>query len=589
MRMGGTMIRIVWSIAAAVCCVIVPVPPAFAQTTKPTPSQSASTAPSQKPSSLVSNVFVETDLREALGDISAQSGINIIADPSVQGVVTVGLQKVSVEKALHILLAGTPYEVKKTPDYYLVFSPDETGQAFPAVADTRVVQIHYLPADKAKSLLSVSLQGYVRVDETTDAMAITAPPKLMSRIISDLGKIDQPVSEPTKVVPLNYVKAATARDLLSPDLQRYVRVDADRNVLAVTAPSRLQQQIRTQLVNLDLPRHAGSFDVPDSHPTHVVKLNFATAKSTLALLPTSIQAFVHADEETNTLAISAPGVLLDQIRSDIAAIDTPRKHIMLDAKIVALERTDLLNFGGQWTMPTLTAGTAVGDAVKWPWALEIGYSPDRQFTNALSLTLNLLSQNNQATIIASPQVLAEDGKEADINATTEEYFPISAASGTYVQTSLEKIQTGTILKITPQIGANGDITLDMNIEVSDVIARGAQNLPVVSRRTAHSTIQIQNGGTAAVAGLVDTRSQSGDSGVPGFADVPLLGHAFRTETLNHQTRQVAVFVTATVVDDHDTTFKTGKPHKPAPIIVDANVYRQQLSAALQKLEGHTTK
>jgi type II secretory pathway component GspD/PulD (secretin) len=190
-------------------------------------------------------------------------------------------------------------------------------------------------------------------------------------------------------------------------------------------------------------------------------------------------------------------VLVDEIESDITAIDTPRKHIMLDARVVALESSDLLNFGGQWTMHTLNAGTALGDAVKWPWALEIGYSPDRDFTNALSLTLNLLSQNNQATIIASPQVLAQDGKEADIKATTEEYFPISASNGTFVNTNLEKIETGTILKITPQIGADGDITLDMDIEVSDVIARGSQNLPVVSRRTAHSTVQLQDGGTAA--------------------------------------------------------------------------------------------
>ena len=41
----------------------------------------------------------------------------------------------------------------------------------------------------------------------------------------------------------------------------------------------------------------------------------------------------------------------------------------------------------------------IGDAVNWPWELRIGYSPDREFTNELSLTLNLLTQNSQATVI----------------------------------------------------------------------------------------------------------------------------------------------------------------------------------------------
>ncbi len=124
----------------------------------------------------------------------------------------------------------------------------------------------------------------------------------------------------------------------------------------------------------------------------------------------------------------------------------------------------------------------------------------------------MLTPNNEATIIASPQVLAQDGKEAEIKVTTEEYFQITAEAGAFLRADLEKIETGTILRITPQVGPNGELTLDMNIEVSDVIARGEENLPVVSRRTARSTIQIENGGTAAVAGLVDTRAQYGKFG-----------------------------------------------------------------------------
>lgn len=545
----------------------------------------AAVSPVQADGGKISNVFVETDLRQALQDIAAQGGVNIIPDPSVQGTVTVGLQGVSVDKALQLVLTGTPFLVKKTPDYYLVYSPDQTADMFPQVAKTRVVDPKFVPPDKVRALLPDTLQRYVRVDSSANTLAITAPPTLMDRIIEDIGKIDQPPSTTTDVVPLNYVKAADAVNLLPEDLQRYVRVDSDRNMLAVSGPLSVHDRILRQLAAIDVPRAPGSFDLPDSFPTHVVKLNNASAKTTLAMLPTKLQTYVSADDATNTLAVSAPPILVGEIERDVRALDVQRKHIMLDARVVSLETSDLLNFGGQWTMPTLRAGTVAGDAVKWPWELAIGYSPDREFTDALSLTLNLLSENNEATIIASPKVLAQDGKEADIQATTEEYFPITTASGAYVQTSLEKIQTGTILKITPQIGNDGDITLDMDIEVSDVVGRGDQNLPVVNRRTAHSTVQIQNGGTAAIAGLVDTRSQSGDAGIPGFANVPILGSAFRTKTLDQQTRQVAVFITATIVSDHDPDFRNGAS-PPAPArVADPNIYRQRLSNALQVLEA----
>ncbi len=532
---------------------------------------------------LISNVFVETDLRQALEDVSAQSGINIIADQSVQGVITVGLQNVTVEEALDLLLAGTGYLVEKNDAYYRVYSADETSDGFAEVADTRVVRVQNLPGSTARSLLPAIMQRYVKVDDASDTLVVTAPPALSRRILSDLAMIDVPAETNVEFLPLKFVKAATLRDLLPEAMKRYVRVDTERNTLAISAPESLRQPLLVQVAELDVPRSAGSFNVPDIHRTHLVKLNYSSAATTLAMLPPAVQEYVRADPETNALAISAPDVLLDRIAADIAAIDVPRRHIMLDARVVVLDRADLLDFGGEWRWPTLSAGTMVGDAIRWPWELRIGYTPGREFTNALSLTLNLLSQNNEATIVANPQVLAQDGKESEIRVTTEEYFQITADDGTNVRADLQTIETGTILKILPQIGRNGELTLNMNIEVSDVVARGEQNLPVVSRRTTHSVVQLADGGTAAVAGLVDTRSQLGDSGVPGMNSVPLLGRAFRTETLNHQARQVAVFITATIVEDGDAEFETGRAAALKIPHGDEAGYREELRAALAKL------
>ena len=424
----------------------------------------------------------------------------------------------------------------------------------------------------------------MQIDDDANALAVTAPSGLLDRVVKDLAKIDRPKHEQTAFFPLSHVRAETAKKMLPDSLQHYVRADADRNTLAITAPAGTLNQVISQLRRLDVPVAPGSYDAPKVFRTHIVKLNNAKAETALNLLPASLKDYVRADKETNSLAISAPPGLRKGIMGDIAEIDVPRKHIMLDARVVALEQNDLLDLGGQWTMPTITAGTAVGSGVSWPWELRIGYSPSQKFTDALSLTLNLLTQNNQASIVASPQVMAQDGKEADIKVTTDEYFEITSNAGVYVTAELQKIETGTILHITPQIGPDGKITLDMDIEVSDVIARGEQNLPVVSRRTAHSTVQIDNGGTAAVAGLVDTRAQYGRSGIPGASDIPLLGHAFRVDKLTRKARQVAVFVTATMVDQDGRQFKTGRSDHVTPIAkVSAAQYRSQLKAALDKI------
>lgn len=535
-------------------------------------------------SPLISNVFFQSDLRQAIEDIAAQAGINIIADPSVQGVVSVTLENVTVDKALQLILAGTEYQYQRTPDYYLVFSPSETSDTFVHVARTRMVAVQNLAPDTVRGLLPQPYQRYVRIDEGSRMLAITAPEKLLDRILEEIRTIDSPRGNDTVFFALTHVKAATARGLLPENFQRYVRVDAERNTLAITAPPGSKEQIVAQIQRLDIPLPAGSFDAPTNvHRTRIVKLNHSKAPSALNLLPPALAAFVRADEESNTLAVSAPPHVLDGILKDIATIDVPRRHIMLDARVVVLERGDLLDFGADWKLPQLSAGAALGDNILFPWELQIGYSATREFTNALSLTLNLLTQNDEATIIASPQVLAQDGKESEIKVTTEEYFQITADAGTFIRADLEKIETGTILRITPQVGPRGELTLNMNIEVSDVVSRGERNLPVVSRRTARSTVQIQSGGTAAIAGLVDSRAQFGRAGIPGASTVPILGQGFRTDTLRHSARQVAVFVTATLTDEHDKLFTEGRKKKPAIVSSDDSLYRLELQQALEQL------
>ncbi|MCG5532438.1 hypothetical protein LRF89_03170 [Halorhodospira sp. 9621] len=535
---------------------------------------------------LISNVFVDARLRMALEDVSAQAGVNIIADPTVSGLVTVELDEVSVDKALELLLAGSDYQVYRHPDYYLVFSPDESSAIFPSVSETRLIRLDHKRAEEARAMLPNALQRYARVGRESNMLAITAPVSLLEQIVAELGVIDTPGGEQTRFVGLEHIRAGSARDLLPPRLQRYVRVDDERNTVAVTAPAGPLERILGQLDELDTPGLTVDLDLPASGGTELVKLGHVSAGTAMDLLPEALHAYVRPNAESNTLAVSAPAQIRAGILADLAAIDVPRHHVMLDARVVVLERGDLLDFGVNWDFPTATAGTFIDDETSpsWPWGLRIGFTPGREFTNALAMTLNMLTQNEEATIVSTPQVLAQDGKEAEISVVTEEWFEITTDATTFARAQLEQIETGTVLAITPQVGSNGELTLDMDIEVSDVVGRGASNLPVVSRRTAHSTVQVENGGTAAVAGLVDTRSRFTRTGVPGVGRLPLLGRAFRSDQLDHEARQVAVFVTATLVEESDRLFSDGRRELPPVEVIDEDEFRDALAAALSRLE-----
>jgi type II secretory pathway component GspD/PulD (secretin) len=294
--------------------------------------------------------------------------------------------------------------------------------------------------------------------------------------------------------------------------------------------------------------------------TRLVKLNHIKADAAVKLLSTGFSDYVRSNPEDNTVSITARPAVVERIISDLNQFDQPKRHVMLDARVVVMERGDLLNLGIEWGWPQIAAGAFTdsahhglerGTQPEWPWGIQIGYTTGKAFTDSLLLTLNLLSQNNDATVIASPQVLAEDGQQAEIKVVTEECFKITSPSAYYVQFQLEKISTGTTLTITPRIGDNNEITLEMTTEVSDVIARGADNLPIVTRRTTKNTVRIEDGGTAAVAGLMDNRTRISKAKAPGLGDIPIFGELFRNTKDERSARQVAVFVTARLISETD--------------------------------------
>jgi type II secretory pathway component GspD/PulD (secretin) len=308
---------------------------------------------------------------------------------------------------------------------------------------------------------------------------------------------------------------------------------------------------------------------PEVSETRRVRLSYMQAGRAKLLLSPIFAPYVQAEasnprdpnDEGNMLIITASPTMMDRILQDIREIDHPRRQVLLDARVVAMERGNLLNLGVEWGWPTIRAGTfhdSAGTATSvalpgWPWGVQIGYTPDRTFTDSLMMALNLLEENSQADIIANPKVIAQDGRQAEMRVVQEEWFMMTTPNtgeGFFTRAELEKIESGTVLVITPHIGDNNDIRLEMAVEVSDSIpkARGS-DLPVVTRRMAKNAVTLRDGGTVAVGGLTENRSKSSLKRVPGLANLPLIGELFKNRNNDKASREVAVFVTAHLVPE----------------------------------------
>lgn len=141
---------------------------------------------------LVTIMLFDTDLKEALSEISLQTGISIIADQTVSGQVTADLMDVPLEKALRMILFTGGFSFRKVDDFYLVGLPDPRNTTFGALVETEIVKLKHVQAQQVLDQLPAFLSTYVKGSATGNLLTVSAPPLELQRVLKLIEQIDTP-------------------------------------------------------------------------------------------------------------------------------------------------------------------------------------------------------------------------------------------------------------------------------------------------------------------------------------------------------------------------------------------------------------
>lgn len=160
---------------------------------EPPDSTSSLVSPAgQTPSIRISNVFYETDLRQALDDLSAQAGIPIIADNSIQGYVTMEIINLTLEEALSRILSIGGFSYRNMGDYYLAGSADPGSPTFGLLSETENIPVNYIPAATAVELMSEYYKPYIKANSVLNTVTITGSREMIGKVRDHIRRIDTP-------------------------------------------------------------------------------------------------------------------------------------------------------------------------------------------------------------------------------------------------------------------------------------------------------------------------------------------------------------------------------------------------------------
>lgn len=136
--------------------------------------------------------FYNTDLIEALNEISLQTGITILTDQYVSGLVTVDFVEMDLEKALDIMLIPGGFAYKKIDEnVYFVGLPDPKSHNFLNLAESEIISLNYITVDKFLNLIPENLKQYIKTNKESNQIVLYAPQKTIDYIKDLVNKLDK--------------------------------------------------------------------------------------------------------------------------------------------------------------------------------------------------------------------------------------------------------------------------------------------------------------------------------------------------------------------------------------------------------------
>ncbi len=526
--------------------------------------------------------FNNAELSEVLTTLGNVTKKNIIIDDKVRGKITItSSKKIPVENLIDVVrtvLELRGFAMVETEHYIKIVPMKEAIQgSFKVVTEDErktvpsgeiVTYLHPLQNADVNEIKNV-LQSLKSKD--SDLIAYKPENMLILRgaleevnsLVSVAKSLDRAIQEITEEVPIGekekkptgrihvvHLENADASELASV----LSRVPFSETAMIDTSPLPESTQPKKKTA-------AKAKDIKESTP----QAKAAQPKGKLSII---------ANKETNSLIIAAMPEEYNEIKRVIKELDIVREQVYIESLIVEVSADSGWGFGIDWmlgnqwgshiagtsnitgSVPNFTVPSGLSGktlAVPLGTGFQLGYLADKSILGYA--LLNASASDRNFNVLSTPQVLAIDNNESEINVGEEIPVPTNnriSDTGTQFYT-FEYKSVGVKLKCKPHITNKASITLDLFLEVNSVLGettvldKGGVIPPKLGRRDFKTKVTVSDGKTIVVGGLIRNSKSRTETYIPILGDIPLLGNLFKRYSVSDSKTNLLVFITPYIV------------------------------------------
>ena len=269
---------------------------------------------------------------------------------------------------------------------------------------------------------------------------------------------------------------------------------------------------------------------------------------------------ISVDNLGNRILFTGTATQFAVLRSLLEQLDKAPPQVMIEVTVAEVTLTDATRLGLEWFFTK----NAMGGTFSGGTQGKLGLGSTGIFANYVGKDLraafNAFASNNKVNIISRPQVTVKSGGTGHIQVgtdipiiTSQAASNVQTGGGTQVLQSVQYRQTGVILNVKPTVYGNNRVDLEISQEISKQAGEssGAISSPSILNRSLTTQISLTDGATHVMGGLMDDNFNKANQGIPFLKDIPLVGNAFRTDTVGGTKTELVLLVTPFILHDAD--------------------------------------
>lgn len=268
------------------------------------------------------------------------------------------------------------------------------------------------------------------------------------------------------------------------------------------------------------------------------------------------------DTTNGALIVTDSNKNISVLKTIIEKVDKPLKQVLIEAKIVEMNKSGSRDLGIQWGAnysPGSTSyyfpnsvsvgGGAQGYMVNLPVTEAAGAMNLLLGTATGSLLLDVrlqaMEKNGNAKIVSEPKIVTMNNQKALIESGVEFKYKVTTTDTTEVEEDSAKLS----LSVTPQVTPDNNVLLNLQVEKSELdFSRQVDGYPLKITRKAETYLMVKDGETTIIGGLNQQTSSDTKKEVPYLSKIPVLGALFKSNAVANSLDELVIFITPKVLD-----------------------------------------